>query len=96
MEKIVDKHWFRTDEFEVVTEWPRGYIVWAIGRENFQHPGYLPLAQIAEEKYHIRTDTLKALYVGDEALCLAALDKAVKNGCDEAGFRRLQKKAKVA
>lgn len=92
MAKLIDKSWFRTDEFEIVTEWPKGgYVVWAIGRDNFQHPGYLPLAQPAQEKYHIRTDTLKALYIGDEALCLAALKQAIRGGCDEAKFRKIQK-----
>jgi hypothetical protein len=92
MEKIIDKGYWRIDEYEIVTEWPwGGYVVWAIGRGNFPHPGYLPLAQPAQDEYHIRIDTLKALYVGDEALCLAALDEAVEHGCDESGFKKLQK-----
>lgn len=56
-------------EFEVVEEWPAGYFVWLIGRENFPHPGYLPLAQSDWKPYHVRTDSLKAFYVGDEDLC---------------------------
>ncbi len=91
MERIIDKHWFRTDEYEIVTEWPwGGYVVWAIGRENFPYPGYLPLAQPAQKVNHIRLDTLKALYVGDEALCLAALKEAAEHGCDEPKFNALK------
>lgn len=90
MERIIDKHWFRTDEFEIVTEWPLGYVVWAIGRKNFPHSGYLPLANEAQDKYHIRLDTLKALYVGDESLCLAALNEAIEHGCDEYKFNALK------
>lgn len=90
MERIIDKKWFRTDEFEIVTEWPWDYIVWAIGRENFPHPGYLPLAKPAQNEHFVRLDTLKALYVGDEALCLAALDEAIEHGCDEDKFNALK------
>lgn len=63
-------------EFEVVNEWPAGYFVWLIGRENFPHPGYLPLATSDWKPYHVRTDNLKAYYVGDEGLCLYILRAA--------------------
>lgn len=76
--------------YDVVTEWPAGgYSVWAIGRHNFLHPGFLPLAQASDVPYHIKPDTLKALYVGNEALCLAALDEAIEHGCDEAKFNQI-------
>lgn len=89
--KIIDVNRWNTQEYEIVAEWPwGGYVVWAIGRENFPHLGYLPLAQEAQEKYHVRLDTLKALYVGDEALCLAALKEAVEHGCDESKFKELK------
>lgn len=65
-----------THEFDVVDEWPvGGYVVWNIGRRNFPHPGYLPLAQVKAD-YHIVPETLKALYVGDESLCLEVLHYA--------------------
>ena len=92
MEKIIDTNYGRTDEFEVVTEWPRGgYTIWNIGRKNFQHPGYLPLAQpMKENKYWVRLDTLKALRGEDEDLCLAALREAGKRGCDEEKFNQIK------
>ena len=74
--KIIDVKYNRTDEFDVVDEWPEGgYVVWNIGRHNFLHPGYIPLAQVTAD-YHIVPETLKALYVGDESLCLRVLRAA--------------------
>lgn len=85
MAKIIDGD----DVFEVVNEWPfGGYVVWNIGRHNFKHEGYLPLAQV--DGYHVRPRTLKALYVGDEALCLAVLHEAGLHGVDEAKFRKMK------
>ena len=71
--KIIDVKFGRTDEFEVVNEWPvGGYVVWNIGRHNFPHPGYLPLTQVKAD-HHIVPETLKAFYVGDEPLCREVL-----------------------
>ena len=80
-------------EFEVVEEWPLGYFVWMIGRRNFQFPGYLPLAQEASEPYHVRTDTLKALYVGDEGLCeyIATKGHYINGYVTEDAFKKLKK-----
>ncbi len=76
--------------FEVVTEWPRGgYVVWNIGRHNFEHEGYIPLAQV-DGRCYINPQTLKALYVGDEALCLAVLHEAGLHGVDEAKFNKMK------
>lgn len=75
--KFIDKiPGFPTHEFEVVNEWPTGYFIWNIGRQNFPHEGYLPLATETELKYHVNTRKLKALNVGDEDLCLAAMRAA--------------------
>ena len=77
--KIIDAKFGRTDEFEVVNEWPFGYVVWNIGRSNFPHPGYLPLAKVKADYYvDLKVDLkkLKALYVGDETLCLKVLNRA--------------------
>lgn len=52
----------RTDNFRIVDTFPRGYIVWPIGRQNFPFPGYIPLAKPhREKKYHIDLSTLAAL-----------------------------------
>jgi hypothetical protein len=69
MKKIIDKRWYRTDTFEVVDEFPSNYVVWNIGRHNFQHKGYIPLAETDEtfdDMFHIKTETLKTLFVGEE------------------------------
>lgn len=86
IEKIKDgRH-----EFEIVTEWPKGgYVVWNIGRHNFEHEGYIPLAQV-NANYTVNPITLKALYVGDEDLCLAVLHEAGLHGVDEAKFRKMK------
>lgn len=88
--KIIDVHFNREDVFEVVNEWPRGgYIVWNIGRSNFPHPGYIPLCQTREYPF-VNLETMKALYVGDEALCLKVLKEASRHGCDEARFNEIK------
>jgi hypothetical protein len=85
MAKIIDGR----DVFEVVNEWPfGGYVVWNIGRHNFKHEGYLPLAQV--DGYHVRPWTLKALYVGDEALCLRVLKEAGYHTVDESRFNQMR------
>ena len=69
MEVIVDKRWYRTDVFHVVSDFPENYIVWNIGRQNFPHDGYIPLAEIDEtfdDMCHIKTETLKTMFVGNE------------------------------
>jgi hypothetical protein len=69
MKTIIDKKWYRTDTFEVVDEFPSNYVVWNIGRQNFPHKGYIPLAEIDssfDDLYHIKTETLKTLFVGEE------------------------------
>lgn len=90
--KIVDINYGRTDEFEVVTEWPWGYVLWNIGRENFQHPGYIPLAKpTTESQYYIRLDRLKALYLGDEELCLRIIKEGHKHWVDKDRFNEIMK-----
>lgn len=65
--KIIDNEGNRMHprhEYEVVDRWPReGYEVWNIGRHNFEHEGYIPLAQV-NANYTINPITLKALHVG--------------------------------
>lgn len=92
MKTIVDVMPYRTDVFEVVEEWPRGgYNVWNIGRGNFQHEGYIPLAQpTPENRFFVRLDTLKALYVGDEKLCLEVLRQASESWVNEAKYNTIK------
>lgn len=70
---IEDKnYWGRVDRFEVVDEWPNGYVVWNIGRNNFPHVGYLPLCRTKAD-YMVDLSSLKALKVGSEELCLKVM-----------------------
>lgn len=87
----------RNHVFEVVTKWPQSsrYKVWNIGRHNFEHEGYIPLAEVYPD-YTINPKTLKALHVGDEALCLAVLREAGYHGIDEAEFKKMRRISKSA
>lgn len=61
---IKEDYWHR-DEFEIVKEFPNGYIVWNIGRENFPFPGYLPLARPDDRPYCIKRDKLKTIKIDE-------------------------------
>ena len=74
---FIDKKWFRTDVFEIVDTFPDGYIVWPIGRDNFPHVGYIPLAKPAG-KFSVSTDGLKALKVESEEVALHVLKMAIR------------------
>ena len=87
--KIIDVKPYRTDEFDVVYEFPDSYVVWNIGRHNFLHPGYIPLARV-DATYHVDLGSLKALYVGDENLCLAILHEAGLHGVDKDKFLKMK------
>lgn len=68
MNILVTENYNRKDIFEIVDEYPHGYIVWPIGRRNFPFTGYVPLAKPTDEPYHIDINTLKAIKVNDNAL----------------------------
>lgn len=66
----------RIDRFEIVNEFPEGYQIWHIGRENFPHEGYLPLA-VVDGNYHVDLSTLRCIKVESESLALAAMEAAL-------------------
>lgn len=78
--------------YEVVEEWPRGYFVWMIGRRNFPHPGYLPLAKDAREQGYVDTDKLKAICVVDEGLCeyIAREGHYIHGNVTESVFKKMK------
>jgi len=87
MEKyLVDRHWFRTDKFKIVDEFPDGYVVWAIGRENFRHRCYIPLVKQRPGSFEIEINSLLALNVSSEELALRILNKAVRSGVRKRDF----------
>lgn len=86
MKTIIDKtNLGRIDRYEVVDEWPAGCVVWNIGRQNFRHEGYLPLAYVTGNQ--VDMSRLKAYHVGDEALCLKVLEAA---GCGNVDYERFK------
>lgn len=74
---FVDKNWFRTDVFEIVNIFPKGYLVWPIGRDNFPHVGYIPLARPTGE-HHVSLKDLKALKMESEEIALHVLEMAIR------------------
>lgn len=90
MKTIIDEtHWSRIDRYEVVDEWPAGCVVWNIGRQNFRHEGYLPLAYVSAD-YQVGMSRLKAYHVGDEALCLKVLAAAGRGTVDYERFKQIR------
>lgn len=77
MAQIIDKSYSRTDIFEIVSEFPEGYVVWNIGRQNFKYERYIPLAKPNPNlEFHILLDELKALEVESEELALNIINEA--------------------
>lgn len=76
--KIIDETLDRVDIFDIVRNFPEGYIVWNIGRHNFQHPRYIPLAKPdPNHEFHVLPDELKALEVPSEEEALYILKRAI-------------------
>ena len=80
MAQFIDTTHDHRDVFEIVDEFPFGYIVWPIGRENFQHPGYIPVARPGRLPYHINRKDLKAVKCADEGEALYILKYASLGG----------------
>lgn len=82
--------------FEIVETFPAGYVVWNIGRRNFNFGSYLPLAKPVATKYDfqkcIDPDTLKAIKVANEETALKILNLASREEIDKNRFEELIKK----
>ena len=71
MEKNIikdDRH-----EFEIVESFPEGAFVWNIGRHNFPHECYIPLAFLDtnfSDRYHVDVKRLKAIKVESEEIAI--------------------------
>lgn len=95
MEKFVDDNgWGTIHTFEIVTEFPHGYIIWNIGRRNFPYEGYIPLC-VADENCHVDLDTLKALKVANEDFALALLKEAGRHSITRKEYFRMAAKARI-
>lgn len=86
MEKFIDGSYV----FEKTNEFPDDYEIWAIGRRNFEHKGYVPLCEV-DENYNIKRDTLKALKVKDETFAQSLLYEAIKRGVNKKKYNRMIK-----
>lgn len=84
MQKLIDGNYV----FETTNEFPDGYEIWAIGRRNFEHKGYVPLCEV-DENNNVKRDTLKALKVKDEVLALSLLYEAVKRGVSKKKYNKM-------
>lgn len=84
MQKLIDGN----NVFETTNEFPDGYEIWAIGRRNFEHKGYVPLCEV-DGNNNVKRDTLKALKVKDEVLALSLLYEAVKRGVNKKKYNKM-------
>lgn len=90
MKQIIDNSYFPTRKYEVVEEFPQDYIVWPIGRSNFQYEYYIPLAKPVKSEYDFQANidpfSLKCIKVKSETLALQILKEAVRKGVDRKRF----------
>lgn len=77
---IIDINYGRVDVFERVEEFPAGYFVWNIGRQNFPHEKCVPLAKDGynPERWmrNIDPDNLKYIEVESEELALLIIQRS--------------------
>lgn len=77
---------FRT--FEIVPDFPAGYQVWNIGRENFPFKKYIPLCE-KSRNFRANPDTLKALKLPTEKQAAAILKAASRGTIDGHNFQNI-------
>ena len=73
----------RKDTFEIVDDFPKGYVVWNIGRDNVPFPCYIPLAKRKRGSYDVDVSTLKTVRCSDEETAL----RIMKEACRHTVFR---------
>lgn len=59
------KDYHTTRVFEVVEEFPQGYILWLVPK-NYPDAGYIALAKPSHIPYNIIQDDLKCMFVGED------------------------------
>jgi len=97
MAQFIDEKYGLRDVFEIVDEFPQGYVVWNIGRANFPHPGYIPVARPDYcIPYRINRKYLKAVKCSDEGEALYILKCASfggfgKNGMGKEEYERCRR-----
>ena len=81
-------------EFEIVESFPEGAFVWNIGRQNFKHECYLPLAFLDTsypDLYHVDVKRLKAIKVESEEIAIYIADVAPYKTIDKKEFEEIIK-----
>lgn len=74
---FTDVNFGRKGTFTVTDTFPEGYVVWPIGRRNFPHPGFVPLARTTEVPFQVSLKGLMALRCRNETEALHILKKAI-------------------
>ena len=59
------KDYHNTRTFEIVEEFPQGYILWLVPK-NYPDAGYIALAKPSIIPYNIIQDDLKCMFVGED------------------------------
>lgn len=59
------KDYHNTRTFEIVEEFPQGYILWLVSK-NYPDAGYIALAKPSNIPYNIIQDDLKCMFVGED------------------------------
>ena len=95
MKTLVSKTMHNTHTFEVVEEFPAGYVVWNIGRHNFGFEGFLPLAKPVAGRFDfqrlIDPKTLKAIKVVNEDMALKIMKLSHYSDIDKKEFDKIIK-----
>ena len=85
-------------EFEIVESFPDGAFVWNIGRHNFPHECYVPLAFLDtsfSDLCHVDVKRLKAIKVKSEEIALYIIDVAHCKTVDKKEFEEIIKSFEV-
>lgn len=85
---LITKNHDREDRFKIVAEFPDGYQIWNIGRNNFPFPGYIPVCRIKEGDYHVELDNLVAVRCPNEDVALWLLKMAGKSTVGKSRFNQ--------
>lgn len=85
MKTIINKNHWREDIYTIVDIFPRGYVVWNIGRRNFPYPGYIPLAKMSGD-CSVDTTTLKAIKVETEEIAINIINAAAEKRIGKIDF----------
>ena len=85
-------------EFEIVESFPEGAFVWNIGRQNFMHECYIPLAVLDRsypDPYHVDVKRLKAIKVESEEIAINIAEVAHWKTVDKKEFEEIIKSFEV-